>query len=277
MEGNRWVKLWESITKWEWYKDANTARLFFHLIIKAQYKDTRWQGYEIPRGCVVTSRKRLADELGLTERQIRTAVRHLEESKEVENLTEILAKKKKPHFTIYKVVSYDKFQNNDQDEVQEATKMRPRCDQDATTYKKDKKLRNKEIKNIKGFALSDVRFELPLSDGNSYFVVQESLDDWTDMFPSINVLIELKRMKAYLDAHPNKKRKAHEMENFVLRWLSKEQDQKLSFPKQTKTEQTKSDLPDWYQNQKETPLKDETKKELAKRMERLKGKGKKNE
>ncbi len=67
-------------------------------------------------------------------------------------------------------------------------------------------------------------------------MVQESLDDWTGMFPSINVLIELKRMKAYLDAHPNKKRKAHEMENFVLRWLSKEQDQKLSFPKQTKTD-----------------------------------------
>lgn len=107
-------------------------------------------------------------------------------------------------------------------------------------------------------------------------MVQESLEEWTDMFPSINVLNELKRMKAYLDAHPNKKRKAHEMDDFVLRWLSKEQDQKLSFPKQTR-EPTKSDLPDWYQNQTQTPLKYETKKELAKRMERLKGKGKKNE
>lgn len=277
MEGNRWVKLWESITKWEWYKDANTARLFFHLIIKAQYKDTRWQGYDIPRGCVVTSFKRLEEELGSSTQNLRTAIKHLIKSENIENLTYEITNIKKANFTIYKVNNYDSFQGGNEQDNKQLTNSQQTPNKQLTTYKKDKKLRNKEIKNIKGFALSDVRFELPLSDGNSYFVVQESLDDWTDMFPSINVLTELKRMKAYLDAHPNKKRKAHEMENFVLRWLSKEQDQKLSFPKQTKTEQTKSDLPDWYQNQKETPLKDETKKELAKRMERLKGKGKKNE
>lgn len=277
MEGNRWVKEWESITEWEWYKDLPTCHLFRHLILKAQFKETKWQGLTIPVGCVVTSRARLSSETGLSEQQIRTAIKRLEKSKNIENLTKIITKKKTSKFSIYKVNNYTKFQGSNQVVNQVLTKCQPSTNQVPTTYKKDKKLRNKEIKNIKGLALSDVRFELPLSDGNSYFVVQESLDDWTDMFPSINVLTELKRMKAYLDAHPNKKRKAHEMENFVLRWLSKEQDQKLSFPKQTKTEQTKSDLPDWYQNQKETPLKDETKKELAKRMERLKGKGKKNE
>ncbi|WP_305138593.1 hypothetical protein [Dubosiella newyorkensis] len=100
-------------------------------------------------------------------------------------------------------------------------------------------------------------------------MIQESLNDWNDMFPSINVLTELKRMKAYLEAHPNKKRKAHEMENFVLRWLSKEQDQKLVAPKPQEIKQPQSDLPDWYTNQKSTPVKESTKKELEKRLERL--------
>ena len=35
---NRWVKLFEKITEWEWYKDSNTARVFFHLLVKANYK-----------------------------------------------------------------------------------------------------------------------------------------------------------------------------------------------------------------------------------------------
>lgn len=270
MEGNRWVKFWESITQWEWYKDANTARLFFHLVIKAQYKDTRWQGYDIPRGCVVTSFKRLEEELGLSTQNLRTAIKHLIKSENIENLTYEITNIKKANFTIYKVNNYDSFQGGNEQDNKQLTNGQQTPNKQLTTYKKEKNVRNKEIKNIKGFALSDVRFELPLSDGNSYYVIQESLNDWNDMFPSINVLTELKRMKAYLDAHPNKKRKAHEMENFVLRWLSKEQDQKLSFPKQTK-EPTKSDLPDWYQNQKETPLKDSTKKELEKRMKRLKG------
>ncbi len=226
MEGNRWVKLWESITEWEWYKEANTARLFFHLILKAQYKDTRWQGYDIPRGCVVTSFKRLEEELGLSTQNLRTAIKHLIKSENIENLTywqgydiprgcvvtsfkrleeelglstqnlrtaiKHLIKSenienltyeitniKKANFTIYKVNNYDSFQGGNEQDNKQLTNSQQTPNKQLTTYKKDKKLRNKEIKNIKGFALSDVRFELPLSDGNSYFVVQESLDDWT--------------------------------------------------------------------------------------------------
>ena len=87
MEGNRWVKEWESITEWEWYKDLPTCHLFRHLILKAQFKETKWQGLTIPVGCVVTSRARLSSETGLSEQQIRTAIKHLEKSKNIENLT----------------------------------------------------------------------------------------------------------------------------------------------------------------------------------------------
>lgn len=150
MGGNRWVKFWESITQWEWYKDANTARLFFHLVIKAQYKDTRWQGYDIPKGCVVTSRKRLREELGISDQNIRTAISHLMKSENIKNVTNEITNLSKANFTIFKVENYDYFQGGNEQDNQQVTNSQPTANQQVTTYKKDKKERSKEIKNNKG-------------------------------------------------------------------------------------------------------------------------------
>lgn len=150
MGGNRWVKFWESITQWEWYKDANTARLFFHLVIKAQYKDTRWQGYDIPKGCVVTSRKRLREELGISDQNIRTAIKHLTKSENIKNVTNEITNLSKANFTIFKVENYDYFQGGNEQDNQQVTNSQPTANQQVTTYKKDKKERSKEIKNNKG-------------------------------------------------------------------------------------------------------------------------------
>lgn len=139
MEGKRWVKFWESITKWEWYKDANTARLYFHLVIKAQYKDTKWRGYMIPRGCVVTSFKRLSEELGLSIQNLRTALKHLIESENIENLTYEVTNLKKTNFTIYKVNNYDLFQGDNEQTNTRLTNDQQTTNKQLTTYKKEKK------------------------------------------------------------------------------------------------------------------------------------------
>lgn len=72
-----------SITNWEWYTDANTARLFFHLIIIANHKDTKFRGMAIARGQVLTSYSKLAGELNLSVKQIRVAINHLKKTKNV--------------------------------------------------------------------------------------------------------------------------------------------------------------------------------------------------
>jgi hypothetical protein len=65
------------ILEWEWYKKSNTKDLFLHMLWKANWKDGKFQGIDIPRGSFVSSYPRLSDELGLTVNEIRTALKHL--------------------------------------------------------------------------------------------------------------------------------------------------------------------------------------------------------
>lgn len=66
------------LTDWEWYSEPNTARLFFHLLLTANWSQKQWQGITIHPGELVTSQSQLAKQLGLTVMQVRTALKHLE-------------------------------------------------------------------------------------------------------------------------------------------------------------------------------------------------------
>lgn len=83
MEG--WIKLHRKITEWDWYDDANTFRLFIHLLLKANSKDAKWRGIMIKRGQLITSVSHLADDLKLTNKQIRLSLEKLKKTGEVGN------------------------------------------------------------------------------------------------------------------------------------------------------------------------------------------------
>ena len=65
-----WIKLHRKITEWEWYSDANTFRVFMHLLLTANYEDKRWRNIDVKRGQIITGRMELAQTLRLSERQI---------------------------------------------------------------------------------------------------------------------------------------------------------------------------------------------------------------
>lgn len=81
MEG--YIKLHRQMTEWEWYSDANTMRVFLHILLTANYRPSRYKGIEIGVGEAVIGRKALADKLGLSERQVRTALEHLKSTNEI--------------------------------------------------------------------------------------------------------------------------------------------------------------------------------------------------
>ena len=78
-----WISLYKKFTHWEWYKNINVKTLFIHLLLKASYEDTEWEGIEVKRGQVITSRQHLADETGLTEQQVRTSLKKLQSTNEI--------------------------------------------------------------------------------------------------------------------------------------------------------------------------------------------------
>jgi hypothetical protein len=100
-----WISLYKKFTHWEWYKDTNVKTLFIHLLLKASYEDTIWNNIEIKRGQVLTSRKHLSEETGLTEQQIRTSIKKLQSTNEIT----ITSTNK---YTLITIEKYDFYQSN---------------------------------------------------------------------------------------------------------------------------------------------------------------------
>ncbi len=98
-----YIKLHRKFTKWEWYHDPNTARVFLHLLLTASWEECEYHGYKIKPGQVVTGRKKLAKELKLSEKAIRTALDHLKSTNEV-------AIKTTNRFSIITIVNWRKYQ-----------------------------------------------------------------------------------------------------------------------------------------------------------------------
>lgn len=82
-----YIKIDRKITEWEWYKNLNTKVVFFHCLLKANWKDGKFEGKIIKRGSFVTSIKKLSLELCLTEDEVRTAVKHLISTGEITKQT----------------------------------------------------------------------------------------------------------------------------------------------------------------------------------------------
>ena len=138
---NGWIKLHRKITEWEWYDDANTFRVFIHLLLTANHKDSRYRGFKIPKGSVVTGREKLAEALKLSERKVRTALDKLIESGEI-------TKKTTNSFSVISICNYEAYQSPKNDnrptDDQQMTSNRPTDDQQMTTSEEGKKGRREE-------------------------------------------------------------------------------------------------------------------------------------
>lgn len=76
-----WICLFKKIINWEWYQDSNTFKLFIHLLLLANYEDKYWKGVLIKRGQLVTSREHLATGAGLSEQNVRTSLKKLQQTR----------------------------------------------------------------------------------------------------------------------------------------------------------------------------------------------------
>lgn len=94
------------ILDWEWYTNINTKVVFIHLLLKANWKDARWQGKIIKRGQLVTSIPSLCTALELTPREVRTALEHLCTTGEIDRQTT-------SKYSVITVLNYDLYQSSD--------------------------------------------------------------------------------------------------------------------------------------------------------------------
>ena len=145
--GDTYIKLFRSIENWRWYQNANTFRVFVHLLINANIEDCPFEKIVIHRGQLATSYGSIAAKLGLTPKEVRTAIDHLKWSEEV-------AVKRYPKFQVISILCYDKYQSVGQSNGQSTGTQRAHKGQQLKNIKNDK-----NVKNNIGSATSSQKLE----------------------------------------------------------------------------------------------------------------------
>lgn len=103
MAKGNYINLERKITKWKWYKKPNTFRVFIHLLLNANWKDTKYEGEVVPRGSLATTIEDLSEDLDITYQQSRTALSHLKSTREI-TIT------RKSKYLIITIQNYSKYQ-----------------------------------------------------------------------------------------------------------------------------------------------------------------------
>lgn len=135
-ESNSFIKLHRKFLNWEWYDDMNTKAVFLHLLLIANWKDTKWRGIDLKAGEVIRTNENIAKELKLSPRNVRTAISRLQATAEV-------TVRKEGKFRIITLNNWGRYQRSDSKVTAKPAPSRQPNDSEVTA--------DKEYKNNKNF------------------------------------------------------------------------------------------------------------------------------
>ena len=125
-----YIKIWRKLEDSGLLQMHGTLALFMYILMKATHKPTKIGTpigvIELERGQYISGRHKLSAAVGLSEREIRTCVARLEE-------LDVISVKTTSRFSVYTIVNYNNYQDNDQQNDQQETNKRPTNDQQTTT------------------------------------------------------------------------------------------------------------------------------------------------
>lgn len=168
-----WVKLHRSILRWEWWDDANTARVFIYCLLKANPVQKKWHGITIERGTFITSYPTIAKETGLTLQQIRTAIKRLKSTREITYQTT-------HDFSIVTITNYERYQQ--QPNPEEHPEQQPNQQSSNTPATGQQQASNnneeyKEEKEIKNNLIEEEDAHAQIFEEKSIFELYENLKE----------------------------------------------------------------------------------------------------
>lgn len=198
---NTFIKLNRSIISWEWYLKPNTYRLFIHCLLKANWKDGKFEGKDILRGSFVTSLDKLSLELGLTNQQIRTSISHLIS-------TGNITSKSYSKYRIITVLNYNDYQENNKQDNSQSTSNQQASNKQVTTIEEKKEIKNS--KNKEKIYKKETRgeFKNVLLSNEEYSKLQ-----------SLNLLYMIDKLSLYIES-TGKNYKSHYAT--ILSWKLKD-------------------------------------------------------
>lgn len=193
-----YIKLHRTILEWEWYKDTNTKIVFIHLLLNACFDKCRFMGNAVNRGEYLTSINRICKDLNLTPRQVRTSLKRLKDTGEIDIQTT-------NKFSRISICNYNNYQL--EEEKTKATRTRKRQTKDTQTTRINKKVTNKENNNKKYY--------------------QDSLKNkaWVETvcmnysLAEVSLMSALSKFNQHLDMTDDKKTSLRDFKTHFINWL----------------------------------------------------------
>jgi len=134
-----WIKIHRKFLDWQWFEKSEAVHLFIYLLLKANHKDSQWQGIDIKRGQFISSLGKISTDTGISLQSIRTLLNKLEKTNEIEL-------KSTNKFTIVTICKYECYQDENEETNKQLTNKQQTTNKQLTTNKNDKKEKNnKEV------------------------------------------------------------------------------------------------------------------------------------
>ena len=244
-----WIKLNRSIQdSFVWNFDKPQYGLaWVDMLMLANYKDKQilFNGklQTIKRGSFVTSTVKLAERWHMNRRTVKAFLDVLQSDG-------MITYECTRHCTTVFIVNYSKYQgfadfDDDGSAQQDAQPTaQPSAQQDAQptaqpsahNIRKEESKESKEGKEVfmpgaetapsrkTTKPSSPVVITITLNDQTEYEITEDCVKEWVELYPAVNVMQELRKMKGWATANPKKRKTKAGILRFINSWLAKEQD-----------------------------------------------------
>ncbi|WP_302554097.1 hypothetical protein [uncultured Bilophila sp.] len=235
-----YVKLWRKCLDSGLLKNPTAWQLFGYLLLKATHRAHRQlvggMVFDLQPGDVIVGRSKAADDLGVGEQSIRTALKLLEK-------LEIVTSRSTNKCTIISFVNWHRYQDDQPAPNQQInhhlTSNQPAPNQHLTTNKNERKKEN--IKTDTSYlAQSDAGASsapepdgeqdqpvamIPLADGSEFPVPASLASEYAAAYPGVDVAGELAQVRAWCLSNPRKRKTKNGIRRFLNSWLDRAQNQ----------------------------------------------------
>jgi DNA-binding transcriptional MerR regulator len=141
---NGWIKLHRKFIDWEWFNKSEAVHLFLYLVLKANHKDSFWQGHEVKRGQFITSFGKISTDTNISLQTIRTLLKKFENTNEINIQTT-------NKFTTITICKYDSYQTENEETNTQLTNKQQTTNNQLTTNKNDKNNKEEYIPTLDDF------------------------------------------------------------------------------------------------------------------------------
>lgn len=106
----------------------------------------------------------------------------------------------------------------------EANESKAKQTQANVSIKEEEEEEDDEEEDVLLVSCAEPLIGLPLNDGTEHAVTEEDLAEYSRLYPAVDVMQQLRNMRGWLMANPQRRKTKRGIKAFISTWLQKEQD-----------------------------------------------------